>query len=141
MISLHMVGDRVVFYSHKIECQTPQPPETPPEDITLQETNWGKFNTRLGMYRIEPDGLYADNDTELADIEVGLKELAYTYTVIDIRPTQEQVAKAKDIEGKTGSPRAVLDYILNGVVPERVAKEREIDDLKARVGKLEKKGI
>lgn len=139
MISLHMVGDRVVFYSHKIECQTPRPPETLSEGVTLQETNWGKFNTRLGMYRIEPDGLYADNEQELADIEVGLKQLAYTYTVIDIRPTQEQVAKAKDIEGKTGSPREVLDYILNGMVPERVVKEQVIDDLKARVEKPEKK--
>ncbi|GAJ24338.1 unnamed protein product, partial [marine sediment metagenome] len=38
-----------------------------------------------------------------------------------------------------GSPRVVLDYILNGVVPERVAKERELDNLKARVEKLERR--
>lgn len=139
MISLHMVGDKPVFYSYKISCATPQPPTELPEDITPEETDWGKFNTRLGRYRIEPDGLYADNADELADIEAGLTELGITYAVTNISPTAEQVAKAKEIESKTGSPREVLDYILSGVVPERVIKEQEIDDLKARVGKLERK--
>ena len=136
MISLHMVGDKVVFYSHKIECQTP----SPPEELT-GDTPYEKFHDRLGMHRVEPDGLYADNGSEPANIEAGLTELGCTYTVTDIRPTQEQIDKAKEIEGKTGSPRVVLDYILSGIVPEKMAKEREIDDLKARVGKLEKKGI
>ncbi|MBW2561640.1 MAG: hypothetical protein JRE40_12410 [Deltaproteobacteria bacterium] len=139
MISIHMVGDRVVFYKYKIECQTPRPPETLPEGTTLEETDWGKFHSRLGRYRIEPDGLYADSDAELADIEAGLKELGYAYTVSDIRPTAEQEAKAREIEGWTGSPKEALDYILNNIVPERLAKERELEDLKTRVEALEKK--
>lgn len=137
MISLHMVGDTPVFYSHKIECKTPQLPETLPDEVILEETDWGKFDSRLGRYRVEPDGLYADNAEELADIKAGFKELGYSYTVIDITPTAKQVTKAKEIEGKTGSPREVLDYILSGVVPERVAKEKELGGLKARVEKLE----
>jgi len=139
MVSIHMVGDRVVFYKYKIECQTPRPPETLPGGAALEETEWGRFRRRLGRYRIEPDGLYADNDEELADIEAGLRELGYAYTVVDIRPTAEQEARAREIEGRTGSPREVLDYVLEGKVPGRAAKEREPDDLRARVEALEKR--
>ncbi len=130
MVSLHMVGDKIVFYSYKVKVAVPQPPTTLPPEIRIEETDWGKFHRRLGRYRIEPDGLYADNDQELADIKAGLEELGYAYTVEDISPTAEQIAKAKEIEGKTGSPKEALDYILNGIIPERVAKERDIAQLK-----------
>jgi len=134
-----MVGDRVVFYLYKIDCQVPQLPETLPEEVMPEETEWGKFQDRLGRYRVETDGLYADNAEELADIKAGLSELGISYTATDISPTPKQVAKAKKIEGKTGSPREVLDYILYNIVPERAAKEQEIADLKRRVEKLEER--
>lgn len=134
-----MIGGRIVFYPYKIDCKVPQLPEELPEGVMFDETDWGKFHNRLGRYRVEPDGLYADNAEELADIEAGLRELGYSYTVIDISSTPEQIAKAKEIEGKTGSPREVLDYILHDIVPERLAKERELSDLKVRLEELEKK--
>ncbi len=137
MISLHMIGDRVVFYPYKIDCKVPELPGELPEGVMIESTDWEKFNARLGRYRVEPDGLYADSTEELADIEAGLKELGIIYTVTDIRPTPKQIAKAKKVEGKTGSPKEVLDYILSGIVPERLAQQGEIADLKTRVEKLE----
>ena len=119
MVSIHMVGDKVVFYSYKINCEVPKAPTELPEGITLEETEWGKFDLRLGRYRVESDGIYADNEIELNDIKAGLEELGIPYTVTDIRPVAEQVARAREVEGLTGSPREALDYIERGVLPKR----------------------
>ncbi|MBS7248407.1 MAG: hypothetical protein QXZ14_11065 [Candidatus Jordarchaeales archaeon] len=114
-VELHVVGDRIVFHKYRVECTVPQPPTEHLKPRELRETLWWKFMERLGRYRIENYGILCDDESELADIEAGLKELGIAYTVRDISPTPEQIAKAKEIDGKIGSRTQALNYILKKV--------------------------
>lgn len=136
MISIHMVDDRVVFYTYKVECQPPSPPENVLE--SAEDTGWEEFQKRFSRYRIESDGLYADNASELAAIESGLRKLAYEYEVLDISPTSEQIARAEEIAGYSGSPQEVMEYLLSDIVPEQLAYKNEINALRDRIESLEK---
>ena len=132
-MELHVVGNKIVFCKWRIDCVIPPRPE-PIE----RETLWHKFHTRLGQHRIEDYGLLADDDTELVDIEAGLTELGIPYSVNDISPTATELSKAAEIDEKVGSRTEALNYIVSGLVPKEIAQQKEIADLKERVGKLEK---
>ena len=129
-MELHVVGNEIVFCKYQVSCAIPD------DEIALEE-----FRQRLGHYRTESYGLLADDDTELADIKKGLDELKIHYTVDDISPSAEQITKANEITGKIGSRTTAMEYILNGVLPEKLAKEKEREDLKSRVMELERAKI
>ena len=154
MVEIHMIGDRVVFYAYRIDCAVPEAPPPPARELkekteegeelvpaapSLEETDWGKFHDRFARYRIESYGLYAENDEELNDIKAGLEEFGIAYTVTDIRPTDEQAARAEEVEGWTGSLKEALNYIVDGVLPKRMAEEKRLKDLEQKVKALEKK--
>lgn len=135
-MELHVVGDRIVFCKWRINCEVPDPAAS--EDLD-GETPWERFEKRLGGYRIEAYGLLSDTDEELEKIEAGLTGLSISYTVEDISPTAEQMARADEMQGKVGSRTQALHYILNNVAPERIARDKEIEELKARVESLIKR--
>lgn len=133
-MELHVVGNEIRFCKYSINCVVPQLP-----DELTGDTLYEKFRRRFKRYRIEPYGVLVDNDEGLTDVKAGLEELDISYEVEDISPTSEQIAKAGKISGKVGSRTEAMDYITKDIVPERIAKGQELDDLKARLEKVEKK--
>lgn len=124
-IEIYFVGDKIFFNKYRVNCEIPRPPTRPLSPRELRETLWWKFIMRLGRYRIEDNCILCDNEEELNDIESALKELGIPYTITNIAPTPEQIARAKEIDGRIVDRNEALNYILKGIMPPRLQREKE----------------
>ncbi|MEM2164005.1 MAG: hypothetical protein QXR62_06270 [Candidatus Bathyarchaeia archaeon] len=111
-IELYVVGNRIVFHKYRVNCKVPEPPREPMKPHELRETLYWKFRQKLAKYRVEPYGILCDDEQQLAEVEAILKELGIPYTVDDISPTPELLAKAREIDGKVGNRSEALKYIM-----------------------------
>jgi len=109
---LYVAGNRIVFHKYRVNCKVPELPREPMKPRELMETLYWKFRLKLAKYRVEPYGILCDDEQQLAEVEATLKELGIPYTVDDISPTPEQLAKAKEIDGKVGNRSEALKYIM-----------------------------
>lgn len=126
MIELYVVGNRIVFHKYLIECNLSD---------EIREKVMEKAIEKLGKYRIENYGILCDDDNELNTLSEILKEFGISYTVKDISPPPEVLAKAMEIDGKVGSRTQALNYILKGEVPPSLRLEmleKEVKELKKR---------